>query len=126
MPGRVSRATPPQETEAHFLGCVLEAAGRLGWLTLHIRPGRTAHGWATNVQGGGVGFPDCVMVHPGHQRTIFAELKREGAKVTPAQAKWLTALAEAGQECYVWTPSCWPRIERILRGERLPLLEIEE
>ena len=37
--------------------------------------------------------------------TIFAELKSETGQPTPEQYEWLEALAEAGQEVYLWRPS---------------------
>jgi len=44
-------------------------------------------------------------------RVIFAELKRNGARPTPAQRAWLEALqACAGVEVYLWTPNDWDAI----------------
>lgn len=48
------------------------------------------------------GFPDRVLVR---DRVIFAELKKEGGKPTDAQRTWLTGLAKAGAEVYLWRPS---------------------
>lgn len=48
------------------------------------------------------GFPDWCFCGPGG--VLFRELKREGKKPTPAQAQWLTALVQAGQNACVWWP----------------------
>lgn len=49
------------------------------------------------------GFPDTCAVRG--DRLLFAELKREKGKTTPAQDDWLTDLrALPGIEVYVWRP----------------------
>jgi hypothetical protein len=57
------------------------------------------------------GFPDRVLVR---DRIIFAELKRDKGKPTPAQKEWLDALAGAGAEAYLWIPSDLDEIATIL------------
>jgi len=47
------------------------------------------------------GFPDCVFVR---ERVVYAELKSEAGQPTIEQYEWLVALAEAGQEVYLWKP----------------------
>ena len=61
------------------------------------------------------GFPDLVLANPERKRVIFAELKREKGKVTEKQQEWLDALAECGQEVYVWRPGNIENIARLLR-----------
>jgi hypothetical protein len=66
-------------------------------------------------KGSRAGFPDRVLVHGG--RLIFAELKREKGVATPLtdeQRRWLDALAGAGCECYLWRPSDFEEIARVL------------
>lgn len=59
------------------------------------------------------GFPDLVIT--GHGRCIFAELKTERGRLSQAQKEWLASLEEcAGVETYVWRPSSWEEIHRIL------------
>ncbi len=63
------------------------------------------------------GFPDLVMVHPESGRTIFAELKKEGAYPSPEQRRWLDALKKnAGVEVYVWRPSDMESVREVLGG----------
>ena len=57
------------------------------------------------------GFPDLVLVR---DLVIFAELKRVGEKPRPSQVEWLSDLAEAGAETYVWTIDDLDEITRIL------------
>lgn len=106
---------PRPFSEAALLDAVLQFAGVLGYRTYHARPGRTAHGWRTPVQGDGAGFPDLVLV--GCQRVIFAELKAARGRLRPEQVAWLAALRDAGAECSVWRPDDWQRgaIEAVLR-----------
>ena len=60
------------------------------------------------------GFPDIVAVRGG--RLLFAELKTETGKLTPAQREWLWLLAEAGGvDVYVWRPSNWRQAVQVLR-----------
>ena len=62
------------------------------------------------------GFPDLVLVHPQRKRLIFAELKSEQGRVTPAQQEWLTALTMCGQMAEVWRPSDINWITWLLQG----------
>jgi VRR-NUC domain len=57
------------------------------------------------------GFPDLVLVR---DRVIFAELKREGGKLSAAQREWVEALEKAGAETYVWFPSMLDQVAEIL------------
>jgi hypothetical protein len=83
---------------------------------MHIRPARTASGWRTPVSGNGVGFPDVIAVKDG--RVIAAELKTAKGRLGPGQREWLDALAAAGVEVFVWTPSDWDSIAAMLRGQQ--------
>ena len=66
------------------------------------------------------GFPDCVLVNPELQRTIFAELKSETGQPSPDQYLWLVALTEAGnKEVYLWRPSDFDEVAKILRGDSI-------
>ena len=103
-------------TEREFQQAVVQLARLMGWRVHHTRPALTQRGrWLTPIQGD-AGFPDLVLCRGG--RVIFAELKRNGARPTPAQRGWLEALqACAGVECYLWTPSDWDAIVRTLGGK---------
>jgi len=78
----------PSLREADFQRQVTDLAELLGWQWAHFRPAETARGWRTPVSGPlGKGFPDLVLVHPVKRRILFAELKRDGAKLTPDQQR---------------------------------------
>ena len=105
--------TLPKITEAEFMAQVIDLATVLGWYTAHFRPALTSRGWRTPVQGVlGKGFPDLVLVR---DRVIFAELKRDGANLTPEQELVLDQLVIAGAEVRVWRPADFDRITEILR-----------
>lgn len=74
-----------------------------GWMAFH--PWSSVHSEA--------GFPDICAIRG--KRIIFAELKRESGKATEAQLRWLNAADDAGAEAYLWKPSDWDGIERVLR-----------
>jgi VRR-NUC domain len=83
---------------------VIDFARHHGWLVYH--------GWISIRSS--PGWPDAVFVKPG-QLVLYVEFKREGGKLTPAQAAWLDVLRQAkGTRVFVWSPSSWPDIERVL------------
>ena len=82
----------PEITEKQFETQVKSVARMFGWMYYHTW--RSIHSPA--------GFPDCCFLR---ERVVWAELKRENGQPTPEQYEWLEALAEAGQEVYLWRPS---------------------
>jgi hypothetical protein len=101
-------------TENDLLTGVLDLARVLGWRTIHVRPGRTSHGWRTPVQGDGAGWPDLLMVRGS--RIVAAELKAAKGRTTPDQDAWLVALSDAGAETFTWRPADYPdSIASVLR-----------
>jgi len=93
-------------TERDFAQAVVEYARATGWLV-----------WRTwNSKHSPAGEPDLRMVRP--PRVIYAELKRERGRLTPAQEQAIDLLDKCpGVETYLWKPSDWPRIEKILAQE---------
>lgn len=79
--------------EADLQSQVIAIAKTFGWLCFHPR----------NMLGSEAGWPDLTMVRNG--RLIFAELKREAGKTTPAQDKWLAELKTTGADTFLWRPS---------------------
>jgi len=59
------------------------------------------------------GFPDRVLVR---DRVVFVELKAEDGRPTARQREWLTGLARAGAEAYLWRPSDLEEIGAVLAG----------
>ena len=95
----------PKVSEKVFVQQVIGVADSLGWLCYHTW--RSDHSEA--------GYPDLTMVKG--DRLIFAELKAEGKKPEPEQRRWLDALSTATREVYIWVPSDYDRIVRLLGGE---------
>lgn len=98
--------TLPVTTEVAWQRTVIEAAAMLGWHHFHVQ-------YSIGSQRG---FPDLVLVHPDHG-VVYAELKSERGKVRPEQVTWINLLRDAGQQAFVWRPSDWPFVERVLKGE---------
>lgn len=56
---------------------------------------------------------DLRLIRP--PRVIFAELKTEKGKLTPAQTETIEALKQCpGVDCFVWRPSHWDEIQKEL------------
>jgi hypothetical protein len=100
-------------TERDWQRQVTDAAELFGWQWVHFRPARTEHGWRTPVSGPlGKGWPDITLTR---DRVIFAELKAEGARLTPEQQAVHAALRAAGAIVRVWRPSDLPAVLEALR-----------
>ena len=88
---------PIPALERDYQRTILGAAKATGWRTAHFRPGRTAHGWRTAVEGDGSGFPDLLLVHPQAGFVWFVEIKRDDNKrLREEQEEWRLDLIAAG------------------------------
>ncbi len=90
-------------TERQWQRLVVDMARMHGWACFH--PYDSRHSVA--------GYPDLTLIKG---RIVFAELKRERGRVSAAQEVWLAAIKAAGGECYVWKPSQWDEVQRVLGG----------
>ena len=93
-------------TEKNFQANVEKAAKLLDWLNYHTyHSGRSEEG-----------FPDLVLVR---ERIVWAELKTDSPKsqATPKQREWLSALADADEEVYLWRPRHWEEIVVVLQRQ---------
>lgn len=82
---------------------VEQAARLLGWLVYHTR----------RSDGSQPGYPDLTLVRA--PRVVFVELKTETGRQTPDQRLWETRLRACPSiEFYLWRPSHWPEVERVL------------
>jgi len=96
--------------ESEFQAQVIDIARLRGWMVMHQRPAQIRTGrWITAVQGD-AGFPDLVLARAHHGDLIFAELKKEGGRVSPLQKAWIRTLIGTGAEAYIWYPSDLPQI----------------
>ena len=103
--------------EAEFQKTVTQFAMLSGWMIYHTHRSDRSES----------GFPDLVLVKS--PRVVFAELKRDGRKLTKgrlnrSKTRWLTGQDEwaaalrgcPGVEYYTWWPTDWDQIERVLQG----------
>ena len=61
------------------------------------------------------GYPDLTMWNVRQKRIVWAELKREKGKLSESQKVVLSELKQSGAEVYVWHPSDWDEITKILK-----------
>lgn len=111
------------QTEEEFQRNVIAYAKKRDWIAYHTHRSERSE----------MGFPDLVLVRGG--RLLFVELKREkGGRVSRAQQRWIDELRhvqnaivalmeswllnaegiEVPVAAYIWRPSDWPEIERVL------------
>lgn len=129
----------PAISERDFQRQVTDLAEILGWEFVHFRPAQTSKGWRTPVSGSlGKGWPDLFLARAKFmdRRIIFAELKRDGGKLTQEQERVRTLLVDIGLsialdsgwvtnpqlrqihpkvEYHVWRPSDFDAITEVLR-----------
>ena len=106
------------QTEAQFMGAVIDLARSLGWKCAHFRSVRVQRKdgnsyYATPVAADGSGFPDLILAKPGCP-IYFLELKVGKGKVSPAQEEWLGLLNRAGSPALVVRPEDFDKLVRIL------------
>ena len=99
-------------SEQQFTNQIRDLARALGWSRYHT--------WLAKHSA--AGFPDEVLVRP--PRLVFAELKSETGKPTPAQREWLDLLAACGLEVCLWRPSMIDQIAGYLGPKLRPVGEI--
>lgn len=105
-------------TEAEFMRQVIALASLHHWRVAHFRGVRVQRKdgsvyYQTPVQADGAGWPDLILVRG--ERIIAAELKVGKNRTTAEQDAWLSWLAAAGVDTWVWRPDDWPTIEEVLR-----------
>lgn len=103
---------PPEE---EFTTATIELAQWYGWKVTHFRPGRTARGWETCVQGDGKGFPDLFGLRESTRHRFAAELKCNRNKASEEQSGWLHAMEVCGIPAFTWWPRSIEEITRVLK-----------
>ena len=75
---------------------------------------RVNHNYDSRRSGPDNGLPDTYIA--GNGRSIWAELKTERNKLSPAQLAWRDVILAAGHEWYCWRPRDWANgtVERVL------------
>jgi hypothetical protein len=79
-------------TERQWQAIVLELATLYGWTHFHVYDSRRSD----------PGWPDLTLVRT--PELVFAELKTDRGRLTPAQVRWLQLLTDCGQETHGWRP----------------------
>lgn len=94
--------TVRMSSEKVFMAQVRDLLKACGWRHYHTHDSRKSQ----------AGFPDIVAVRGN--RLIFAELKTEKGILTADQMNWRDDLVAAGVPMYVWRPSDWAEIVKVL------------
>lgn len=81
-----------KEWDGFLFGAGKGVATSLGWVTYHT----------LRSKGSAAGFPDRTC---WRERLLFAELKTETNKPSERQVAFMTGMAKAGAEVYLWKPS---------------------
>jgi hypothetical protein len=91
-------------TKREWTRLVKDTADQFGWERYHTHRSDFSP----------AGYPDETLCRP--PRLVFAELKSDKGKVSPAQLHWLDLLAQVpGVEAYLWRPADFDHMVRILR-----------
>lgn len=91
-------------SEAAWQKTVTEYLTLRGWLWYHTHRSDRSE----------PGFPDIVAIRP--PRLVWCELKKETGQPSPEQYEWLWLGSQIpGLECYLWRPSSWPEVEKVLQ-----------
>lgn len=94
---------PFTQPERSFQRQVITYAEIMGWRWYHVPDSRRST----------AGFPDLVLIR--RPLVLWVELKSERGRLKPDQKVWLDDLRACGQVVYVWRPSDWPMVEKVLR-----------
>ena len=106
------------QSERAFQSQVIAYARLMGWTIWHDAATNTARrcgacGTIRRTPRNAAGLPDLILVR--RPRVVWAELKSERGRLTDDQRSWIEELRACGQACYVWRPSDWQEVERVLR-----------
>lgn len=106
------------QSERAFQGQVIAYARLMGWTIHHDNatnaPRRCGScGSVRRLPRNAPGLPDLILVR--RPRVVWAELKSERGRLTDDQRAWIEELRACGQETYIWRPSDFREVERVLR-----------
>ena len=107
-----------RQTERAFQASVTRYARLMGWRIFHDvatnAPRACRHcKHPLNLPRNPAGLPDLLLIR--RPRIVWAELKAQRTPVTDDQRAWLDELRACGQAAYLWRPSDWEEVERVLR-----------
>lgn len=112
-------------SEREFQEHVLTSAAFYGWRGIHVINSRGVMEGVFSPNrpfprrdgsDDAFGFPDLVLIHPGRNLLILAELKVKQRKLRPGQERWKLWCAGLQHDAryFTWWPTDEPQIEHIL------------
>jgi hypothetical protein len=103
-----------QLKENAFQKAVVEMAHRFQWRAAHFPTSMGKDGvYRTALAADAKGWPDLCLVR---ERAVWVECKTQKGTLRLEQAAWLSALMDAGQECYITRPDDSDALEAVLRA----------
>jgi hypothetical protein len=103
----------PKLLEKDLQKQIIDLGHLYGWRIAHFRPALRQSGhYSTPVGADGAGWPDLTLVKG--RRLIFAEIKAQDGKTSTEQDIWLDCLEKTGATVFIWKPSDWDDIQRVL------------
>lgn len=105
-------------TEKAFEHQVIQYARLMGWriwkdrATNRRRRCASCGAWSAGARNP-AGLPDLILIR--RPRLVWVELKAERGRLSDDQRAWIEDLRASGQECYLWRPSEWRKVEEKLR-----------
>lgn len=90
------------QSEKSFQSQVVKLAKLYQWTLYHTYDSRRSN----------AGFPDLVLIKG--PRIVVVELKSDKGKLRPEQEDWLAKFRATPAEVYVWRPSDWDEVQRVL------------
>jgi hypothetical protein len=99
--------------EKDFQKQIIDLGHLYGWRIALFRPALRQSGhYSTPVGADGAGWPDLTLVKG--RRLIFAEIKAQAGVTSPDQDIWLDCLKQTGAAVFIWKPSDWDSIQKVL------------
>jgi hypothetical protein len=111
LQGALVQPLPSAAPEKDLQSEVQTLCTHLGYLHYHTLKSK----------GSTAGFPDSLIVRPEGGTLWALELKRTGQHPSPAQRRWLEALAQVTRvHAATYSPAEWPRIVELLTRQDTP------
>ncbi len=112
----LAQNAPVEPGQANLTSEALDVLSEKAWLWKVINYAEEQRGWKVyhvyHSQRSNPGFPDLILIR---EKVIVMELKTSKGKPTKAQLEWLEAFRMADAGAYLFRPSDWEEVKRVLQ-----------